>query len=99
MTRTRIRLIHGVTQQYGLSLGEFFALEVASVFATDPKTAVGFIKKALQDSPDAGVNCRAALASCVAKGWLMMSPRKVLMLTQAGTAMMHKIAGDLRHPA
>jgi hypothetical protein len=87
---TRIRL---VVERHGLSLAEFFVLEMASVFATDPKTAARFISNTLKGYAD--VDGLVAVKSCVQKWWLVMSCGRVLKLTQKGTELMRKIASEL----
>jgi hypothetical protein len=87
---TRIRL---VAERHGLSLGEFFALEMASVFATDPQTAARFVSNTLKGYAD--VDGLEAVKSCIEKWWLIMSCGRILKLTQKGAELMRRIASEL----
>jgi hypothetical protein len=82
-----------VVEQHGLSVIEFFCLQVAQVFETSPKTATRFIHNLGQGYTKPA--CRAALKSCVAKGWLALSPKGMLGVTEIGANLIEKIASDL----
>jgi hypothetical protein len=96
---TRIIRLQTIAARYGLTLVEFFALEVVGVFAADRKTAARFIRQLLKDSPHADENCLAALQSCINRGWIRVTPHNLLAATTKGAALMLRISTDLGRPA
>jgi hypothetical protein len=92
---TRVAVIGTIAERFGLSPVEFFAIEVASVFATDQETAARYIAKILEGSPYAGADCQAAVKRCVDKCWLEVSSQGMLAPTREGTATMQQISSEL----
>jgi hypothetical protein len=91
----RITHLHTLAQRHGLSLVESLALQVVSVFATDPDTAARFIAKILEGSPYASANCEMAVQSCIKKSWIEVSQHGTLALTNEGLAIEQKLATEL----
>jgi hypothetical protein len=91
----RITHLHTLAQRHGLSLVESLALQVVSVFATDPETACRFIARILEGSPYANANCRLAVQSCIKKSWLEVSQHGMLALTDEGLAIEQRLAAEL----
>jgi hypothetical protein len=93
---TRIDLIHAIAERHGLSIVEFFAIEMVTVFATDRSTTARFVAKIVEESPYADADCEAAVESCLQKSWLAVSPYGMLALTSQGYALRLRITGELR---
>jgi hypothetical protein len=96
---TRIVHLQAIAARHGLSLVEFFALEVVGVFATDKQTAARFIRQLLTDSPHANDDCLTALQGCIDKGWIQVASNGLLAATNSGAAMILGISSDLARPA
>jgi hypothetical protein len=93
---TRIDLIHNIAERHGLSIVEFFTMEITAVFRTDMETSASYVAKVLEESPFADVDCLAGIESCVQKSWLSVSPFGTLVVTEAGNGILANISRELR---
>jgi hypothetical protein len=68
-----------ITKNRAASLGEYLVLNLSADFAMTETEAVHFLTKALEGSPNANVDCQAAIRSCFDKGWLTLSDGKLVL--------------------